>query len=76
MTTNKPHDEVTAPDHYNWHPSGVECKTICQEFNYNLGNAMKYIWRCNHKHDDPRKDIRKAIENLENELRRLDGIYT
>jgi hypothetical protein len=38
--------------------------------NFNLGNAIKYIWRLDLKTEDPCEDIRKAIQYLEFELER------
>ena len=38
-------DPVQHPDHYTWHPSGVECILIAKHFNYSLGNVIKYTWR-------------------------------
>lgn len=38
-------DEVNHPAHYNAHPSGVECITIVEHMNFNVGNAIKYLWR-------------------------------
>lgn len=29
-------------------------------FNYCLGNAFKYIWRCKKKHKTPLEDLKKA----------------
>lgn len=52
-------DPVNNPAHYNSHPSGVECVTICEGFTYNVGNAMKYLWRAGLKNAD------KAVEDLE-----------
>lgn len=38
-------DDVNHPTHYNSHPSGVECITITEHMNFNVGNAIKYLWR-------------------------------
>lgn len=43
------HDPVNHPDHYTQHPSGVECIDITEQFNFNRGNAIKYIWRAGTK---------------------------
>lgn len=51
------HDPVSRPMHYTSHPSGVECIAITEHMGFNLGNAVKYIWRCDLKRD--------AIEDLE-----------
>jgi Protein of unknwon function (DUF3310) len=50
-------DNVNHPPHYNSHPSGIECIEITKHMNFNLGNAFKYLWRCN--------DKGKKIEDLE-----------
>lgn len=50
-------DPVNNPEHYRGHPSGIECIQITEHMGFNLGNALKYIWRCDLKHD--------AIEDLE-----------
>lgn len=38
-------DPVNHPQHYNSHPSGVECITITEHMSFNVGNAIKYLWR-------------------------------
>ena len=62
-------DHILSPDHYTWHPI-CSCKDVAQEFNYNLGTAIAYIWRVGRK-DDPIQDIDKAIRHLEFERDRL-----
>lgn len=65
------YEEVFHPQHYNDHPSGVECITIVEEFSFNLGSAMKYIWRAGLKPgQDWEKDLRKAIWYIEREIQR------
>jgi Protein of unknown function (DUF3293)/Protein of unknwon function (DUF3310) len=66
-------DPVNHPGHYNQHPSGVECVTIAQEFQYNLGCAIKYIWRSGLKSQDPIEDLRKAQKYIEFEISRLSA---
>lgn len=63
------HDTVNNPQHYTSHPSGVECITITEHMNFNLGNALKYIWRADLK-KDATEDLRKAAWYLERELKR------
>ncbi|WP_457647378.1 DUF3310 domain-containing protein [Profundibacter sp.] len=60
---------VHSPDHYTCHPSGVECIEITRHMNYNLGNAIKYIWRCDLKDNDI-EDLQKAVESLQDEIAR------
>jgi hypothetical protein len=66
-------DYINNPDHYTWHPAEVECHIIAQEFDYNVGTAIAYLWRAGIKTDEPLVDIRKAIKHLEFECARLDG---
>lgn len=68
------YEDVTNPEHYRDHPSGVECIEITQHMNFCLGNAIKYIWRAGKK-DDAVKDLEKAIWYLKREIKRLTGDY-
>lgn len=63
-------DYVNHPPHYTSHPSGVECITITQHMNFNLGNAMKYIWRADLKKNSV-EDLQKARWYINKELERL-----
>ena len=60
---------VNHPPHYCSHPSGVECITVTEHMGFNLGNALKYIWRADLKHNAI-TDLRKAAWYLERELAR------
>lgn len=60
-------DPVKKPSHYTSHPSGIECWDVTRHMNFNLGNAMKYIWRCDLK-DNPIQDLEKAIEYIQDEI--------
>lgn len=51
------------------HPSGIECVTIAQSFNFNLGNVIKYIWRAPYK-GHLVEDLEKAKWYLEMEIAR------
>ncbi len=62
-------DIVNHPPHYTSHPSGVECIQITEHMGFNLGNALKYIWRADLKWDRT-EDIKKAIWYLNRELER------
>lgn len=64
---------VLHPDHYLNHPSGVECIKIVQEFPYNVGVAVAYCWRHQHK-GSPVRDLEKAIQHLQFEVERLRGL--
>ncbi len=60
-------DNVNHPPHYKKHPSGVECIEITRHMNFNLGNALKYIWRCDLK-KDAIEDLEKSIWYLNDEI--------
>jgi len=60
-------DVVNQPTHYTSHPSGVECIQITEHMGFNLGNALKYIWRSDLKHDAI-EDMKKAIFYLNREI--------
>jgi len=63
------HDPVNNPSHYTEHPSGIECIKITEHMGFNLGNALKYIWRCDLK-KDAIEDLKKAAWYIERELQK------
>lgn len=65
-------DAVNHPKHYKLHPSGVECIAITEHFNFNLGNAIKYIWRAGLKSPSAIEDLKKAAWYLAREIARLE----
>ncbi|WP_342152396.1 DUF3310 domain-containing protein [Methylorubrum sp. SB2] len=69
-------DAVNNPKHYTSHPSGVEAITVCEHMGFNLGNAMKYIWRAGIKTDDPVEDLEKARWYLNREIERRRAAAT
>lgn len=56
---------VDHPEHYNSHPSGIECIEIARHYPFNVGNAIKYLWRAGLKKDMSMDDVEKEIEDLE-----------
>jgi hypothetical protein len=64
---DKQGDPVNRPAHYTGHPSGIECIQITEHMGFNLGNALKYIWRCDLKHDAI-EDLEKAKWYIEREI--------
>jgi hypothetical protein len=62
---------VNHPKHYNSHPSGVECITIAEGFNFNIGNAIKYVWRAGLKGERDIEDLEKAVWYINREIERL-----
>lgn len=67
-------DPVNKPTHYRQHPSGVECIQITEHMNFNLGNAVKYIWRAGLKSDDRLEDLKKAAWYVNREIERLSRL--
>ena len=68
----KDHDPVNHPSHYTDHPSGVECITVTEHMNFNIGNAIKYLWRVGMK-DAAVVDLQKAAWYIQREINRIDG---
>src|SRR4051812_3907224 len=67
QSTNK--EAVNHPSHYNSHPSGVEAIAICEHFNFNIGNAVKYLWRAGLK-GEQLEDLKKAQWYISREIER------
>lgn len=66
-------DAVDHPKHYNAHPSGIECIDVVEHMGFNLGNAIKYIWRADEK-GAAVEDLRKAAWYIQREIdRRAKG---
>lgn len=76
-------DNINHPKHYTSDPSGIECIDITRHRNFNVGNAIKYLWRAGLKIDADKYSINKQIEDLEkavwyivDEIHRLGGRCT
>ena len=66
-------DIVNHPEHYNAHPSGIECITIIEWFPCNIANAVKYLWRAGLKPGtDTVTDLRKAAWYVQREIERIE----
>lgn len=65
-------DQVNHPTHYTSHPSGVECITVTEHMGFNLGNAIKYVWRADLK-GNAIDDLKKAAWYIEREIRRRES---
>jgi len=63
---------INHPKHYTLHPSGVECIQVVEHMSFNLGNAIKYIWRADHK-EHTIEDLQKARWYIKREIERLSG---
>lgn len=66
-------DMVNHPPHYTVHPSGVECIQVVEHMAYNLGNAVKYIWRADLK-GDAMEDLHKAEWYIRREIARRESL--
>jgi hypothetical protein len=74
-------DNINHPPHYTSHPSGVECITITEHMNFNVGNAIKYLWRLGLKTNPVNRltgineqyfeDLKKARWYIDREIQRL-----
>ena len=60
----KQKESVNHPKHYNSHPSGVECIDIIRHYCYDIGAAIKYLWRAGLKTEEGMTDREKEIEDL------------
>lgn len=69
--TNKSNQQLH-PKHYNMHPSGIECIEVVQHHNFNVGNAMKYLWRVGLKEGENEiKELEKARNYIDFEIDRI-----
>jgi hypothetical protein len=68
-------DPVDHPSHYTSHPSGVECIDVTEHMTFNLGNAVKYIWRAGLKDSkNHAQDLEKAVWYVRREVARLEAL--
>lgn len=69
------HDPVNSPTHYTDGPpcdhcgKTIECITITRRLSFNVGNAVKYLWR-EGKKGDAIEDLRKAAWYIADEIKR------
>ena len=78
VDTPKP-DRVNRPTHYTSHPSGVECITITEHYDFCVGNSIKYLWRCGLKveegmtpKDKEIQDLKKAVYYINRKIKNLE----
>jgi hypothetical protein len=65
-------DPVNHPAHYNAHPAGIECIDVVEHMTFNVGSAMKYLWRAGLKGGSPRvEDLKKAAWYINREIEKL-----
>jgi hypothetical protein len=49
----------------------IECIDVSRHFNFNIGNVIKYLWRCGLK-GDRLEQLKKAHWYLTDEIKRID----
>lgn len=64
-------DPINNPKHYTSHPSGVECIQVTEHMSFNLGNAIKYLWRADEK-GAPLEDLKKAAWYINREIQKRE----
>ena len=57
-------EQVNHPKHYNARPDGLECIDIIRHYTFDIGCAIKYLWRAGLKTEDGMTDREKEIEDL------------
>jgi hypothetical protein len=66
-------DPVHHPSHYRaYYPGGPECIDVTGAMGFNVGNAVKYLWRAGRKTPDAIEDLRKALVYVQFEIDRLN----
>jgi Protein of unknwon function (DUF3310) len=67
-------DSVNHPPHYTSSPAtcsacgqGIECIDVTRHMGFNLGNALKYLWRADLK-GNAIEDLRKAVWYINDEI--------
>lgn len=71
-TSTEIDDPVNHPKHYTSHPSGIECIEITRYYNFNIGNAMKYLWRHGLKGSTV-EDLKKAVWYIQDEIKKMES---
>lgn len=67
-------DNVNHPPHYNNSLARcecgrrIECIDVTRHLNFNLGNAIKYLWRCDNKGANI-EDLRKSVWYIQDEIK-------
>jgi hypothetical protein len=71
------HDPVNHPKHYNNSKAKcsecekpIECIDVTRHMSFNVGNAMKYLWRFKDKNGV--QDLEKAIWYIQDEINNLN----
>ena len=63
-------DKINSPQHYRSHPSGVECIAITEHMSFLRGNAIKYLWRADHKNG--LEDLKTSVWYIQREIANME----
>jgi hypothetical protein len=80
MNNNRPIDNIANPPHYNSSDAKcscgrrLECIDITRHMGFNLGNAIKYLWRWKYKGGV--EDLKKAIWYINDEIKMQEALFT
>lgn len=74
MTSMEEIKDKINPSHYKSHPSGIECISITRHMSFNIGNAIKYLWRCDLKNG--LEDLKKAAWYINDEIKKRENDNT
>lgn len=66
------YDPVNHLKHYKSHPSGIECIEITRHMSFTIGNAIKYLWRADHKNGV--EDLKKAVWYIQDEIKKREAV--
>ena len=66
----KLNDNINHPQHYTGVTAEIECIDIARHLNFQLGNALKYVWRAGKKGGSAMEleDLKKALWYLEDSI--------
>ena len=64
-------DMVNHPPHYTAHPSGIECIEITRHMGFNVGSAVKCLWRADLK-GAAIEDLKKAVWYIQDEIEKRE----
>jgi|HubBroStandDraft_3_1064219.scaffolds.fasta_scaffold00080_26 hypothetical protein len=75
MPNDESQPDQINPKHYRSHPSRLECIAVTRHHNFNVGNAIKYLWRCGLKEgEDVLTALQKAAWYVADEIARVKAL--
>lgn len=76
---------VVHPKHYNQHPAGIEAIDVIEHMQWNIGTAIKHLWRTGLKkesyagaseQESAVRDLHSAIWYIQREIERIEQPFT